>query len=75
MTQEPQRNPQHRVTVATSKAFKSSGHKPVTSFRFVKFLYSGDVEKLVSYESLHVEKCVGIYKLLGVYMFVYTDDN
>lgn len=75
MTQEPQRNPQHRVTVATSKAFKSSGHRPVSSFRFLGFYTLVMWKNLVHNESLHVEKWVGIYKLLGGCMFVYTNDN
>lgn len=75
MTQEPQRNPQHRVTVATSKAFKSSGHRPVSSFRFLSFYTLVMWKNLFRNESLHVEKCVGIYKLLGGCMFVYADDN
>lgn len=75
MTQEPQRNPQHKVTVATSKAFKSSGHRPVSSFCFLSFYTLVMWKNLFRNEPLHVEKCAGIYKLLGGYMFVYTDDN
>lgn len=69
MIQEPQRNPQHQVTVATGKASKSSPRRPVRVIRqwfpFFSFYTLMMGKNLSRSESLHVKRCVGIYKIAG----------
>lgn len=75
MIQEPQRNPQHQVTVAAGKASKSSppGLSVFTasSSLFSVFILRMKWKNFSHSESLHVEGVLGSIKLLGGY----TDDD